>query len=46
MLDLHIQSMIGAIRLDAFGYRDIMLWVQSLLSKEAAPKTIHPQDHS
>jgi hypothetical protein len=41
MLDLHIQGTIGAIPLDAFGYRDIMLWVKSLLRKGASPKTIH-----
>jgi integrase len=41
MLDLHIPGAIGGIPLDAFAYRDIMLWVQSLISEGAAPKTIH-----
>lgn len=41
MLELHIQGTIGAIAVDAFGYRDIMRWVQSLLRQGVAPKTIH-----
>lgn len=41
MLELHIRGTIGAIAVDALGYRDIMRWVQSLLRKGVAPKTIH-----
>jgi hypothetical protein len=40
MLEVHIQSPIGRIAVDAFGYRESMRWVASLLRKGVASKTI------